>query len=64
MMNSYKIDISNIGSRQSRPQDHFKDGKRLYLDIDVPSDVDFYQLLELLRSDKVYVTNRDPKNYE
>ncbi len=60
-MDSYQITISSLGSRQYRPSDHYKNGRRLYLDIDVPNDTEFYQLIELLRSDKVYVTNKNPK---
>lgn len=59
-MVSQKILISEIQQRKSRDNDHFPNGRTIFLNLECASDKECFLLMELLRSDKIWVTNQEP----
>ena len=55
-----KILISKVGRTQSRPDDHFPNGARIFIDIECETSAESLRLIDLFRKDQVWVSNEEP----
>lgn len=61
-MKSQKLQITSVSTYPARDDSHYKGGYDLRLDMSFPNQRDCLIMAEFLRSDKVWVTDKEPKD--
>ena len=56
---STKVLITGIGSRSGRPNDHYPNGRVVYLDVSFNTVKEAVEFIELVGGSKVFISNFD-----